>query len=71
MLGSREVVRNIGGMILKYYIYCTKCDYKTSEHPTMMYAIAEIINQGGKFTANHNDDKCCKCKAKNSLKKSN
>jgi len=55
---------------MKAYVYCTKCDYKTSEHPIMMYAITEVINQGGKFTTTHNADKCPKCKAKNSLKKS-
>lgn len=28
-----------GGKKLKNYVYCNKCDYKTKEHPTMMYAI--------------------------------
>lgn len=57
--------------MMKAYVYCSKCDYKTKEHETMMYAIVEVINQGGKFTYKHNDDRCPKCKSKNSLKKSN
>lgn len=47
------------------YVYCDKCDYTTK-----VYAIVEVINEGGKYTNKHNNDRCPKCKSLNSLKQS-
>lgn len=53
---------------MKAYIYCDKCDYKTQEHASMFMAIVEAIGHGAKYNYKHNNDRCPKCNAKNSLK---
>lgn len=58
-----------GGMRLKAYVYCNKCDYKTKEYEAMFMAIAEVIRKGGRFTYKHNDDQCPKCKSLKSLRR--
>ena len=54
---------------LKAFVYCNKCDYKSKEYDAMFRAIAEVIKQGGRFTYEHDDDKCPKCKSLNSLRR--
>ncbi len=55
---------------MKAYVYCDKCEYKTKEHDRMFIAIAEVIGYGGRYTYKHNNDRCPRCNALNSLQQS-